>query len=258
MNITVLVQDSFGGLVLGGAALLGHSFVAGLRSHLKNEFGKFRPHDFDMQVARELLVEHNIGLIFLLGSRGEKICDANIPWGFLGVAKPKIFLLDYESNGIVPGVATPVIVDALCNLARGLSESFAAVVVIMSVVPRCGHLHGMQENVFMEKATDLGRKIKDRIQNTVGIVYHKHKGFYDIEEDGKKSPQDVGVWSHDGVHPNKPRGRAMYKNSLRAALSKDRSENEFWGSLSVDSPNRNCNKNKNKKEFKNFGQRCNC
>ena len=43
------------------------------------------------------------------------------------------------------------------------------------------------------------------------IHFHAMKGF------NRNSPE---IWSWDGIHPNKPRGRDLYKRVLRSAIFK--------------------------------------
>ncbi len=90
----------------------------------------------------------------------------------------------------------------------------------ISVLPRLGNLKKISALDFRVAMTEVNSLLQMYAKQEFWSFYHKHKGLWEIEEEGKKRVLPIDTWSKDGIHPNTTWGRAQYKDSLRAAISK--------------------------------------
>jgi hypothetical protein len=88
----------------------------------------------------------------------------------------------------------------------------------MSIVPRAGGLANLSYARFRELMSHVEEDLKKMIGAEEYIFFHKHKGFFESENNGIKSELEISSWSKDGIHPNLPEGRRKYKKSLRNAI----------------------------------------
>jgi hypothetical protein len=201
------------------AVVLGHSFVFGLLQHLEGK-NRCHPQQIEAMVARELRVNMQLERVFWMGSRGERACDYVPPVYSLSRVMPAVILLELASNDLARGSDVKEVKDRMVTIAVKLANDFGAVVGIMSVIPRKSAIGRMNQEEFGLKAGLFNMTVRVAVKalDVKHIFFHKHRGFTDVEENGKKSQKNIDVWSRDGVHPNKPDGRRLYKTSLRKAL----------------------------------------
>lgn len=201
--------------------ILGHSFVKGLVDHYDHLFKDHHPAAFERYVAHDLKVSEHVGGVFLFGKSGATVQSfATPPSLLLKNINPRICLLEMGTNDLVAGIQPDILAGQLLDLAKFCRDSFGSVVGILSVLPRDENLQQLTPLAFREVMHALEIHLKQLVSSEEKIFYHKHKGFYEVEHEGKKLELEVKTWSKDGIHPNMPQGRQKYKNSLRNAICK--------------------------------------
>ena len=171
-------------------------------------------------MAIDLKVDHYVRRVFLLGQSGAKVTEFDVPHLVLRRIDPLIILVELGTNDLAAGVRAPVVADSLQVLAQDLHHRYRAVVGVMSVLPRDKGLQDMTAKEFREEVQQLDDILKQCWVGSSAIFYHKHKGFWEMQDKSKKFDLPVSAWSKDGIHPNSERGRARYKSSLRTAIYK--------------------------------------
>lgn len=196
---------------------MGHSFVAGLRQFLLNEGHQYVP--IEKYTASRLKVSNLVHSVSLVGKRGATIRDihALLPQPI----EDDILLLDIGTNDIVQGVPIQHLCQSTIQLVKMILTLGPSVVCVLSVVPRAAGLSSLSEQDFLERALALEQALKPQLALIKNAIYHKHKGFYEVESQGKKTYMSPYAWSRDGIHPNRPgntNGKKKYMNSLRNAI----------------------------------------
>jgi lysophospholipase L1-like esterase len=161
-----------------------------------------------------------VSSVSFFGIRGAMIKDLNTLLHQLYGNHHDIILLDLGTNDIASGVPVFQIANAISEWLSELRAFHKGVICILSVVPRLGGLRGMSPESFMSESNRLETTLRNMAQSYQHVLYHKHKGFYDIEIGGKKLPLSPNQWSRDGIHPNNLNGRKKYGNSIRLAVAK--------------------------------------
>ena len=152
--------------------------------------------------------------------RGAKVQHLNTILPVLARYGPDILLVDIGSNEIAQGAQPTRVAASIEQWVQEASRVFPGVICLLSVVPRAAGLVIMTPEQFLNAASELEALLKLLPKSHGNVLYHKHKGFYEREELGVKSPLIPYDWSHDGIHPNNQLGRKKYKNSLCLAIAK--------------------------------------
>ena len=197
-------------------ALVGHSFVSGLEQHLKNNTNGS---DLGVNAAARVGVTNLVSSIQFHGMRGARVLDLFQLIPILIQAAPGVLLLDIGTNDITQGFSAPRIAKSLGQLLKTIRTFYDGVICILSVVPRASGL-GFLSPRFLKVSAEIEVLLKCLTHSHHNLLYHKQKGFYEVEENGVKKPLSPWVWSRDGIHPNNQLGRKKYLNSLRLAISK--------------------------------------
>ena len=198
-------------------ALVGHSFVSGLEQHLKNNTNGS---DLGVNAAARVGVTNLVSSIQFHGMRGARVLDLFQFIPILIQAAPGVLLLDIGTNDITQGFSASKIAKSLRQLLKTIRTFYDGVICILSVVPRASGLGFLTPQRFLKVSAELEVLLKSLTRSHHNLFYHKHKGFYEVEENGVKKPLSPWVWSRDGIHPNNQLGRKKYFNSLRLAISK--------------------------------------
>lgn len=204
---------------INNAVVIGHSFVSGLHDHFIDSFNRDGPHmRYSAYVAKELQVSNTINNVYLCGTPGAKITkDYKPPHVVLQEREPEIVIIDIGSNDIclTPAPTPTHIASSIIDLAKKLINEYAVNrVVIASLLYRDLVYTGTIES-FGQKVYEINHNLIMSCDETDGMTYHKHKGFW---RNPDNSLVDTFKWSADGIHPNNAEGRFKYKNSLKRAL----------------------------------------
>ena len=199
------------------AALIGHSFVAGLQQFLWND--KQRAIPIPQFAAHSIKVSNLVESVSFYGERGATVTGIHqiLP----NTIREDVVLLDIGTNDIVQGTPVQKIADSITQLALRILSLGAAIVCVLSVVPRSSGLGPITKDDFRRRAETLESALKSQFQRIPRVLFKKHKGFYEIECNGAKIPKPTFSWSRDGIHPNRPDnsfGKKLYMNSLRSAI----------------------------------------
>ena len=192
--------------------VIGHSFVSGLADHFAHRNGG--PLSAS-EVAVELRVSDITAEVHLAGQRGGRITDPNfaLPVDAIRQAQPHFAILNVGSNDLAVGTTAAdqlAIATGTMALARELiDEHNVSVVVVCTVVDRYEGLPGITPNDFHEHLYHLNSMLMHFCQNEHNVHYHVMRGFW-------RNP--ITTWSWDGIHPNKPQGRTMYKKAIRKSI----------------------------------------
>ena len=200
------------------AVILGHSFIRRLHHDLSSYFAGAPEGELPRLTAQYLKVHHNIPKVYLYGESGAMADSFPVPHTWLDSISPTIVLIELGTNDLARGTPAEHVASCLWQMVMKLHCSFPAIIGILSVVPRSHKLYISQHN-FLQACAQLESTLKCKVQGYSNIFYHKHKGFYEIEFQGKKSPKPIESWSLDGIHPNTEAGQKSYQSSLRDALS---------------------------------------
>ena len=206
--LTLIISLLQGGLKV---ALIGHSFVVGLEHYLVNK---------KMKATSFLHVDSIVSSISFYGIRGAKVQDLHTLLPLLRCESFDIVLLDIGSNDIANGARYEEVVLSLSFFLTALSALHSGIICVLSVVPRSAGLPAISPAQFMDTASRLEEHLKSWSKSSQNAIFHKHKGFYERQVDGKKVPLAPSEWSKDGIHPNNSTGRRKYANSLRLAIVK--------------------------------------
>lgn len=214
-NIFLLLQEIF-----RSALILGHSFVRRLKDELEKEYvGEVGM--FECNVASHLTVSRSIPLVYLFGS-GPLLHGMLIPSILIRNLSPQVLILDYGSNELASGVLPEQLICEIVQKARQILAEYTCIKVIglLSIVPRAAGFRsvGVNEDVFLERAFQVNKALKQICKNMPNIIFTRQKGFYEKEIKGKKFKLEVKEWSDDLIHPDRPESRETYENSLRLAL----------------------------------------
>jgi len=200
------------------AVLIGHSFVNSLDDHLQNTRLKqnLHPATLETDLVKELRVAENLSLV---GQRGASLNNFQIPDFFLKQVNPGVIVLDLGTNDLAKGTPTETLILRLYQFACHLATSYVTKVVLLSIIPRAsGFSNGMSKEAFDMAYKLVNSGLQDKCRGNELVLFWKQKGFYETEVQKRKFPRPIEDWSFDGIHPNRPEGRKLYKSSIRAAL----------------------------------------
>ena len=187
--------------------LYGHSFVYGLQQRLEH-IGVCTP----SEVAKHLKVNDHIEALHLFGERGLGMQAHNfaVPHELLLELCPDFVILNIGGNDLAQGTSPLVVASAVVQLGERLVRDYAVRgVIICSVIPRTGHLHGITPDLYTANTAQFNKCLPHFCDVDPTLHYHTHRGFWN---------NDITMWSHDGCHPNTPAGRRKYKQSIRLAV----------------------------------------
>lgn len=197
--------------------LLGHSFVRSLDDHYRHMF-KGPMHLLETWIAEDLKVSGNIAQIYLHGQGGATVGNFEIPKVFLRNVKADLIILDMGTNDLASDQTVMDVCQGIERLAKCLLQ-YSPAVSILSIVPRgTGLAATVTEDVFRGRMRNANAILKRLGLGHQNLLFSKQKGFYEVEIGGGKYARPVTDWSYDGIHPNNPDGRKLYKNSIRTAI----------------------------------------
>ena len=174
------------------------------------------------QAAPQLIgVPNLVSSLSFFGMRGAKVLHLNRILPVIARYGPDVLLVDIGSNDLAQGAQPARVAASVEQWVKEATRVFPGVICLLSVVPRATALGNMTPEQFLNSALELEALLKLLPKSHNNVLYHKHKGFYEREEEqGVKSPLIPYAWSHDGIHPNNQLGRKKYKNLLRLAIAK--------------------------------------
>ena len=159
-------------------ALIGHSFVSGLRDHFSHCDRNCTP----SKIARNLYLSDSVDEIHLVGASGACILRQEVDWQVLRGIRPTFAILEFET----------------CIDDFGVRH-----------VTVCSVLHRTYPHHINADIDAYNKVLRHFCDVETNIDYHTHRGFWQTANES---------WSRDGLHPNTVIGRRKYKRSLRQAV----------------------------------------
>ena len=203
---------------LPAAAVFGDSFTFGLLQHFENK-------GFTSDSVNDALkIDQIYQQVFLIGKRGGTTHDLNSLYRQCqSPIKPlQSVMIDMGTNEIArdpsPNSCLLVAYRIMCFAEHLVNEQGVKQVFVAQVLPRVGLGGGITPQMFWDGMQLVNRLLLDWCDPEPSIHYWVHTGFWSKPLD----PTSKDTWTYDGVHPNTPLGRALYKNSIRRALMKGR------------------------------------
>lgn len=194
--------------------------MSGLDHHYRHKFRISHPSQFERRVAQDLCVSNHIGGVFFCGNSGATLSSFKLPSFLLSKINPKLIIIELGTNDLVQGESPDNLALQLVHLAKHCNQQYNTVVALCSVLPRNQGLFNLTPDSFRCQMADTNSRLKTLVDSEQNIIFHTHKGFWNLEVNGRKERMAVGVWSDDGIHPNSCEGRKKYKNSLRTVICK--------------------------------------
>ena len=197
----------------------GHSYISSLRDHLAQLHATSPLSELSAFAACHLKVDNKVKHVFMHGIRGAKVCqNTDIEYTLPGVTirniRPDIVIIDLGTNDLVSGKQPHEVMDAIEEVCTTLLTTYRVrYIVLCSVLKRTTHIMDTEE--FSDLAYELNNCMKNYCSTQPRINFHTHRGFWKTPN---LMPLHVTNWSRDGVHPNNPSGRRLYKASLRRAI----------------------------------------
>jgi len=136
-------------------------------------------------------------------------------------SKHDIVLLDCSSNDLANENDVNKVCNNLLLFARHSLLEGAAIVVIMSALPRARRMQGTAEN-FKDCVTQFNDRLKELCVPEKRITFHRITGF---TTDAQGKELSIDNWSDDGIHPSPRRrhrqeksGMEKYHQAVKTAL----------------------------------------
>jgi len=136
-------------------------------------------------------------------------------------SKRNIVVLDCASNDLANGTSISRICTNLILFARRCLLEGAAIVVIVSAIPRERRIR-MTAEQFRKNVEEFNTQLKSLCVAEQRITFHRISGF-STDEEG--APQRLQRWTDDGIHPSTRRrhmhmksGMEKYHQSIKTAL----------------------------------------
>ena len=178
------------------AIIVGHSFV--------KRFSRWIGSHHKMAPKNALELNDRLKEINFLGVSG--LFTSQLHEGDLvfQAAQHDIVIIDCGSNDLSDDISISKIVNNVFLFARRCLAEGAAVVFVMSVLPRTRRLKGTVEQ-FQDKVKQLNDSLKKICVPESKISFYRQSGFSAIP---------MNQWSDDGIHPSTRRTQAEVKSGM--------------------------------------------
>ena len=182
-------------------ALIGHSFVSGLRDHYSHCDRNCTP----AKIAHNLFVSDSVDELHLIGASGACILPKEFDLEFLRGIRPTFAILEFGTCDLANGTDALSVADAVLNVAHRMIDDFG-----VRHVTVCSVLHRKYPHDINTDIDTYNNVLRHFCDVETNIDYHTHRVFW-------QTPNES--WSRDGLHPNTVTGRWKYKRSLRQAVN---------------------------------------
>ncbi len=189
------------------------------QDHLENKYSKLATElTWNEYVCNELGVSKWVKEICFKGIRGAKVTENyNLPAPMLVHGQFHIGILDIGSNDVTMSkLSEERITWHIMAEAEAMRDLFhIPVVKVCSIIHR-DNAGDLSPSEFRVKAHEVNRRLQTECAARPRISYHGHEGFW-RDKHGQQLA-DTYAHSYDGIHPNTPLGRQLYRASLTRAI----------------------------------------
>ena len=192
--------------------IIGHSFVKGFADHLAGQNGGVPMSDAG--VAEALKVSDGVGAVRLFGVSGARVLgNFTLPNMTLNTLQPHFAILNIGGNDLTHPTSPHqqgMLAQAIVAMANDLINNYGVVEVhICQIIDRMEGLAGISCDEYRDAAYAVNKRIMGLCAAHPRMHFQVMKGFC------RNSPES---WTWDGIHPNKPRGRVLYKRVMKKAI----------------------------------------
>ncbi len=174
---------------------MGHSNVSGCYDYYMNKFDYVHPSVRDQYIAHDLYVDHNFKNVFLVGQSRATTKSIPVPYLFASHVYPDLVILELGSNDIVNGETPYIVAERIFAIGEKIHSLYGSLVGFISVLPRLGNLRKITPLDFNFAMTEVNNSLQMYAKRKYWSFYHKHKGFWEIEEEGNKRVRPINTWS---------------------------------------------------------------
>lgn len=200
--------------------ILGHSFVARLRSAVQLECGTAMSLCTAAPVFLKL--EKRFKTIDIRGRSGANVKDMILFINEIGNRRPDVVIFDVGSNDLCScsvDCDAKQIAQNLVSLGNLLTIGYGIRTVVFCSVIFRKKCRGISHCVFVERAKVFNKKLFDLCGENPQLKFYSHSGFWRDNDTG--GPMPVGQWSQDGIHPGPQvasHGFWKYQRNIRRCL----------------------------------------